>query len=182
MPRFAELATRVRVPLHFLLAAVYLVYARPTGTLLLLGAIPVLAGLALRAWAAGHLRRDVPVTTSGPYAHLRHPLYFGTALELLGFAIAGGVTWLAVLLAAYFLILFVPVIRREERARTQAWPDYAAYTARVPAFPPRLRAAELGSPSATRFAWALYRRNCEWRAAVGCAALFVVLAGKILWS
>ena len=74
MADYAGWAARLRVPLHFVLAAVVLGFAHPTGTLLAAGTALVAAGLAVRAWAAGHLRRDQPLTTSGPYAYVRHPL------------------------------------------------------------------------------------------------------------
>ncbi len=115
MASYGRWAARLRVPLHFLLAAVVLLFARPVPELLGAGAILVAAGVAVRAWAAGHLRREGAVTVTGPYAHLRHPLYLGTAFILAGFAVAAGRAGLAALVGFYFVALFVPVMRREER-------------------------------------------------------------------
>ena len=135
----------------------------------------VVLGLLMRGWAAGHLRRDSSVTVSGPYAHLRHPLYLGSAFILAGFAAAGAEPIFALIAAAYFLILFVPVMRREERERRSGAADlYAAYAAQVSALWPRLRPAQLEG-SANRFDWKLYFRNREWRAALGCAVLLALL-------
>lgn len=173
---------RWRVPLHFLLAIPVLWFARPTARLLGVGAVLIAVGLAVRAWAAGHLRRDSPLTVSGPYAYLRHPLYLGSAFLLAGFAVASGRGGLAVLLGLYFVLLFVPVLRREERERRLASPElYAAYAAQVPSFWPRLRPAG-GPETRARFDPQLYLRNREWRAALGCAALLALLYGKMAWG
>ena len=79
---------RLRVPLGFLFAGLYLVFARPTPGSLLLGMPLALAGLIVRGWAAGHIVKNERLATSGPYAHTRNPLYFGSFLIAAGFAIA----------------------------------------------------------------------------------------------
>lgn len=168
---------RWRVPLHFLVAVVFLVFCQPRAPLLPAGAIVVAIGVAVRSWAAGHLRRDAVLTVSGPYAHLRHPLYLGTLIILIGFAVAGSSLWLAAVLAAYFLLLFLPTIRQEERDR-YAGGRYAAYAAQVPALWPRLRPARLEAETGAApasFDFALYLRNREWRGALGCAAILLLL-------
>lgn len=187
MASYAEWAARWRVPLHFVLAAVVLLLALPQPRWLAAGAGLVTVGVLVRAWAAGHLRRDPDpsgLTVSGPYAHLRHPLYFGSALILLGFAAASGRVSLAALLAAYFLFLFVPVLRREERNLRAAFPEeYSAFAARVPAFLPRLTPARgLGEASAQKFDGQLYLRNQEWRSALGSSAALALLYAKMLWG
>ncbi|HET9219877.1 MAG TPA: isoprenylcysteine carboxylmethyltransferase family protein, partial [Terriglobia bacterium] len=59
---------KLRVPLGFAIAALVLYLAQPTGTLILVGLPIALAGAALRALAAGVIRKDATLTTSGPYA------------------------------------------------------------------------------------------------------------------
>jgi protein-S-isoprenylcysteine O-methyltransferase Ste14 len=174
---------RWRVPLHFLAAAVVLVFAQPAPRLLLAGAAVVGLGVVVRGWAAGHLRRESPLTVSGPYAHVRHPLYLGTAFILAGFALAGGRLWLALLLAAYFVLLFVPTMRHEHRDRhARASELYESYATQVPAFWPRLRPARIeAAEPATPFQWSQYLYNQEWRGAVGCALAFVFLWLKMVW-
>lgn len=174
MVSYTEWAARWRVRLHFILALVVVGFARPTGTGLAVGGALIAAGLAVRAWAAGHLRRDLPLTTTGPYAYLRHPLYFGSAFLLAGFAVAGGRAWMGVMVAAYFVFFFLPVMRREEQERRARAPGlYPEYARRVPALMPyRGRYANAGG---TAFDWQLFRSNREWRAALGCAALLLLL-------
>ena len=181
MGSFAGTAARLRVPLHFLLAAVLFWLARPTPGSLASGAGLIVLGLLVRGWAAGHLRRESPLTVSGPYAHVRHPLYLGSALILAGFVVASGELLFGLVALAYFLIVFVPVMRREERERrASAGELYVAYAAQVPALWPRLRPARLEG-SALPFAWRQYWSNREWRAAVGCVLLIALLYAKMVW-
>lgn len=183
MASYVEWAGRWRVPLHFVLAAVILVFGRPTGTLLIVGGLLAAVGLGVRAWAAGHLRRDLPLTVSGPYAYLRHPLYFGTAFVLAGFAVAGGRAWMGIMVGLYFALLFVPVLRREERERERLASElYAAYGRQVPALVPYRRPYVSPEGTPARFDWRVFRSNREWRAEVGCALLLTLLYGKMLWG
>ncbi len=181
MGSFAATAARLRVPLHFLMAVVLLWLARPTPRLLAAGAVVVALGLMVRGWAAGHLRRESPLTVSGPYAHMRHPLYAGSALVLAGFALAGAAPVLALIVVGYFLIVFLPVMRREEQERrASAGELYSTYAAQVPALWPRLRPVQTEG-STRRFDWQQYWSNREWRAAVGCVLLLVLLYAKMVW-
>src|SRR5262249_48563111 len=108
-----RIAQRLRVPLGFVLAPAFLVFARPSVSSLVPGAAIAVVGLAIRAWASGHLRKMAELTTSGPYAHTRNPLYFGTFLIVVGASLAGGVWWLACAAAAAYLVVYVPVMFAE---------------------------------------------------------------------
>lgn len=172
---YADRAARCRVPAGFLLAALYVWLAEPSWGSLAAGLPWMLAGMALRAWAAGHLAKNERLTVSGPYAYMRNPLYVGTALVAAGLAVSGR-RWLLVgLLAAFFLLLYLPVVEQEEQHLRQLFPPYEAYARRTPRFRPRLRA----EPSPERFRWSLYLRNREWQALLGWLAGLVLLALKV---
>ena len=178
---YAAWAARLRVPLHFALAVLVLGFAHPTGTSLAAGAALVAVGLAVRAWAAGHLRRDLTLTTSGPYAYVRHPLYLGSAFILAGFALVAGRGWVGAVVALYFLLVFLPVLGREEREREVAAPaEYAAYRSQVPALVPYR--GRYGAAPAAHFDWQVFRSNREWRASGGCALLLALFYAKMLWG
>lgn len=170
--RYAEIAARIRVPVGFVILVVYAVFARPSPPRFAAGALVALGGLLLRGWAAGHLAKNERLATSGPYAWTRNPLYLGSALAGAGFAIAGGAWWIALLLAAYLLGVFLPVVAEEEAHLRKIFPEYAQYAEAVPRYwPVRGRALD----GTARFRWALYRRNQEYNAllayALGLAAL-----------
>jgi len=176
MPKdYATWASRWRVPLGFVLAAAYLLLAQPSLALLLSGAALGLAGLLLQAWAAGHLAKNQRLATAGPYAYTRNPLYLGSAVMGLGGAVAGRSWTMGMAWAAFFALVYWPVMRREEQFLQREFPEaFEPYAKRVPLFFPKLpRRPAAGK----RFQWRLYLKNREYEAATGyvAAMLFLVL-------
>jgi protein-S-isoprenylcysteine O-methyltransferase Ste14 len=177
--RYAELAARSRVPAGFLVAVAFLAMACPSWASLAAGAAIALLGLALRAWAAGHLAKYESLSTSGPFAYLRNPLYAGTLTVGVGFAVAGARVGIGLLLVAFFVMLYLPVIEEEENYLRKKFPQYAEYERRVPRLWPKL--ARPGSPKA-RFRWDLYVRNQEYQAFAGFLVVMALLAAKKLYG
>ncbi len=70
---------RFRVTIGFIAGVVVLWLAEPTWRTLGVGGFVAVMGEAIRIWAAGHLEKGREVTTSGPYAFSRHPLYVGSS-------------------------------------------------------------------------------------------------------
>ena len=189
MRRGGTWVQRWRVPLGFLVGIIFIVFARPQGRTLALGGGVALVGLLWRAWAAGHIRKNAELATSGPYALTRNPLYFGSFLLGLGFTIAAGQprllggAWATLffggLFAALFLGIYLPVMRVEAATLSELFGDeYRRYASSVPLFFPRLRAYRNGMNRATRFDASLYMRYREYRAALGLLAAWGVLALK----
>jgi protein-S-isoprenylcysteine O-methyltransferase Ste14 len=175
--RYADVVARLRVPSGFLIVVVFAWFSRPTPQSLAWG-IPIsLCGLALRAWAAGCLAKNQQLATGGPYAYTRNPLYLGTLLVAAGLAIASRSTGLALLFAAVFLLVYLPVIQNEEQHLRKLFPEYALYADRVPTLVGRAS----GLPrSGAPFQWSLYRKNQEYQAAAGYLAGLVLLVYKAL--
>lgn len=161
---------RLRVPLGFLFGGLYLAFARPTPGSLLLGVPLALAGLILRGWAAGHIVKNERLATTGPYAHTRNPLYFGSFLIAAGFALAAH--WsLLLLVIAFFVLIYGPTMEKERANIRGRFPEaYSAWESNVPAFVPRLTPWSQPTTGGTEpFSFALYVRHGEWRAALGFA-------------
>lgn len=176
-------AARWRVPLGFGVAAAYFVLAQPIPRLLAAGAAIAAAGIALRALAAGYLRKGEALTTAGPYARVRHPLYLGSAFITVGFAVAGGRIWLGLLLVGVFAAVYLPVLLREEAELRARFSDsYASYAAAVPRLLPRLRPSSIASDEPQRFDWELYWRNREYNALAGYLAALLLLYLKIRYG
>jgi protein-S-isoprenylcysteine O-methyltransferase Ste14 len=171
---------RWRARLGFPLAAICLWLARPSEESILAGAAVAVVGLAVRAAAAGHLRKGETVAMSGPYARTRNPLYFGSGLLAAGFAVASRSWAVAALVTTFYVAIYPYLMRREEgelRARFgSAFDDYAR---RVPLFWPLLRAR--GGDSGTQFSWVRYANNREYQAAIGTAALLLGLWALSIW-
>lgn len=189
---WARIARRIRVPLSFLFAIAYVWLAAPTILSLAVG-IPIAAvGLALRASAAGHVRKDRELTTSGPYAYTRNPLYLGSLIIGIGFAIAARSVWIIIALLALLIAIYWPLIVAEERYLRATFPGYDGYARRVPRMFPRfiglkqeVLAAPCYSPSpgervGPKFSRELYRRHREYRALLGAIIVCAILIAKML--
>lgn len=117
------------------------------------GAVPIAAGLLLRSWGAGHLVKNERFCVTGPYAHLRHPLYLGTLLVAVGFAfvLGGWVSLVALaLVLPWFFLSYFPRKERVESERLESLygQEFVRYRDAVPALCPRLHAwrSAAGSP------------------------------------
>lgn len=174
---------RWRVPLGFLCGAAFMALARPEPLTLAVGGAVALLGLALRAWSAGHIRKNAQLATTGPYAHSRNPLYLGSFVLGIGFTVATGrPVLLGVVFAALFLGIYLPVMRVEAGTLAQLFGEpYVRYAGAVPLFVPRLTPYRADDqPRDAKFDASLYMRYREYRAALGLLVAWGVLALKAL--
>jgi protein-S-isoprenylcysteine O-methyltransferase Ste14 len=173
--QWGRIARRIRVPLGFAFAAAYLYLARPTIATLITGALIAAVGVYLRAVASGQLRKNEELATAGPYSYTRNPLYLGSILIGIGFAVASRNIWVWILLGCMFVLIYSPVIREEETFLRSTFPEFAAYAATVPRLWPRWSGESLTS----QFSRDLYRKHREYNAIIGVAAMLVALVLKI---
>ena len=175
--RYADFVAKLRVPSGFMLVATFAWLSRPNFPALAMG-IPIsLAGLALRAWAAGHLEKNRQLTRSGPYAFVRNPLYIGTSLVAAGLVVASQRWLLAAVFVAVFLLIYLPVIELEEQHLRSLFPDFTGYEDRVPKLIPSLRP----EPGVKPFRWSTYRLNREYEASLGLLAGIAFLLWKVVY-
>lgn len=149
------------------------------------GACVAVVGLAMRAWAAGSIDKGATLATGGPYAYTRNPLYLGSFVIGIGIALAGAHWAWLVAFTLFFVIVYVPTMRREAAELIDRFGErYRDYSANVPAFSWRLSpyrqvaASSTGSPSGG-FTWSRYRRYREWEAALGVLLVFGVLVSRL---
>ena len=166
-PLAVALARR-RVPLGYALALLAFWLADPTERSLAAGGVVASAGEALRIWAAGHLEKGREVTTSGPYAFSRHPLYAGSSIMGAGFALAANSVPVAIAIAVYLAVTITAAIASEEAHLTDKfgarYPEYREGTV---------------APAARRFSLGRVTRNREYRAFAGVVGTFALLAAKV---
>ena len=171
---YAALVQRFRVPFGFLLAIALAWFSKPTSQTLLAGIPFCLAGLGLRAWAAGHLRKNQMLTVSGPYGWMRNPLYAGSLILAAGFVVASGTWWLGVLFGAVFILIYLPVIQQEEQHLRKLFPEFGDYAQSVSLLwpkPPR-------NPTQARFDPSQWKRNQEYKAVLAAAIGYALLSLK----
>ncbi len=175
-----RVARRIRVPLGFAFAVLFLWLAKPTLLFLVLSLALVIPGLLLRGYASGYVKKNAELTVMGPYAHTRNPLYLGSILIAFGFAFAARSLWIAMALAILFAAIYIPVIRSEEEYLRSVFPEFDAYAKTVPRLLPRMVA--VGGSGATKgvFSGALYRKHREYNALLGAAGMYAALILKLV--
>jgi protein-S-isoprenylcysteine O-methyltransferase Ste14 len=180
MADWSQIAGRIRVPLGFVFAVVYFWLARPTWRSMALGALIVVPGLMIRALASGHVRKNESLATSGPYAYTRNPLYLGSLLMGLGFAVAARSWWVGLILVVMFIAIYVPVIRGEETFLRKTFPEFEEYARQVPRMLPRLTAHSTDeSDTSAGFSLELYLKHREYNALLGAVAMMTALVVKM---
>lgn len=122
----------------------------PQPTLLYIGTVIAAVGTLIRLWASGHVMKNKELATDGPYAFVRHPLYVGNILLLLGFAMASSLWWSYVLMIALLLFYYPPTIAYEDnKLHTffgEVWEEWSKTTrALIPTLPQRTAKSEQAS-------------------------------------
>jgi protein-S-isoprenylcysteine O-methyltransferase Ste14 len=180
MPSWTRIATRLRVPLGFLFAAVYLWLARPMWISILAGSGFILLGLGIRAAASGHIRKNEQLTTTGAYAYTRNPLYLGSIVIAGGFVIAARSFWIGLGVCVMFAAIYLPVILAEEKYLREAFPQYSEYSAHVPQLLPRTTPYRTeGGADLPQFSRKLYMRHHEYNSIIGSALMLGALIAKL---
>lgn len=179
MAEWSGVARRIRVPLGFAFAAFYLWIAHPSWKSIVGGMLLAVPGILLRAVASGHVKKNQELTTTGPYAHTRNPLYLGSLIIAIGFAVAARSIWVVVVIAVMFFVIYFPVIRAEEAFLRATFSEFEEYSRHVPRLLPRLRAGGQGSGG---FSLQLYWQHREYNALLGSAALIASLVAKLVWG
>lgn len=180
MSEWSQVARRIRVPLGFVFALLYFWLAQPTWRLIAIGAVFIVPGLLLRALASGHVQKNEALAMSGPYAYTRNPLYLGSLLIGVGFAVAARSWWVGIALVVMFVAIYVPVIRGEEQFLRAKFPEFEEYARRVPRMMPRITPARFGGAGGG-FSMELYLKHREWNALLGAVAILVALMIKMIF-
>jgi protein-S-isoprenylcysteine O-methyltransferase Ste14 len=173
---------RMRLKWVRLIVIPFFFLATPTVELLLVGAALTALGLFIRGWSAGTIHKDEELTTSGPYAFTRNPLYLGSFFIGVGVSVAGGhFVWPLVFLAFYAAV-YTRTMAGEASHLTELFPaEYGVYASAVPGFVPRLTPYRPPGDVAAQtagFGWPQYRRNREWEASLGALAAYAILTAR----
>lgn len=169
IPRFDEIVTphpvvaflfrrRTFIVLLGILAMAF--FAEPRPGMFAVGIAVAVLAEAFRIWAAGTIHKTEELTTGGPYAFVRHPLYVGSFLHAVGFCFMSG-QWLSFAFAIpIFVLLYGAAVSTEEAMLRKIFGErYVEYGRRVPRFVPRLRVSEAGDG---KFSWRQVMANKEY--------------------
>lgn len=149
---------RTFIVLLGVLALVFL--ARPVPGMLAAGIVLAALAEAWRIWAAGTIHKSEEVTTGGPYAIVRHPLYVGSFIHSVAYCFMSG-RWesFAFVLPLFCLVYGAAFSTEETMLHKLFGARYAEYCQRVPRFIPRLAKPQ---PGHGRFQWAQVLENKEY--------------------
>lgn len=127
-----------RQALAFALIAFFAAAGTATPASLAGSAIIILLGTAIRLYASGYILKNKALATDGPYAFVRHPLYTGNLLIIIGFSVASAAWWTALVALVFFWFYYPPAIEYEDRKlRGLFGVQWEAWAAKVPALVPR---------------------------------------------
>ena len=172
---------RVRAGYPVALAVFYFARHSTAPKFILAGGLIGFVGLLIRAYAAGYLHKQEVLTTTGPYAYTRNPLYLGSFFMAVGLAVASGSRVSGALLLVYFSFFYFVVMRREEsELLAQHGAAFEEYARAVPLFLPRWSSGGTAHAEGASFSFAQYRKNHEYQAVFGLLAILGLLV--FLWA
>jgi len=162
-----------RIPASILMGAAIVFLAKPTLISWMSGFVIVAMGEGLRLWASGHIHKSAEVTTTGPYAMCRHPLYLGHFLVATGFCITANSLLAFIIVSISFFIIYIPTWKNEEQNLIDLFGDtYRDFMATTPALLPRWNSRVFSGS----FSWALVKQHREWN------HLSALLGGMIIMA
>jgi protein-S-isoprenylcysteine O-methyltransferase Ste14 len=169
--RLLVLLSRWRIDLATVLAVPVFALAHPNHATIAWASPLLVAGVAIRVWARGHLERRARLTRTGPYAWVRHPLYVGSFLVGIALTLMTREPLLPPVFALLFVVGYWPKAIREEAYQRERWgAEWEEYAAAVGAVVPRLRPVAAAPPPDATFAWRRVLRHREWKTLLGVAA------------
>ena len=150
-----------RQTLAFVLIALYGFVAEPTTVLVTIGTPLIILGVLIRLYASGFIVKNEQLATYGPYALVRHPLYTGNILIIIGFSAISGIWWTAAVAFIFFWFYYPTAIEYEDRKLRRLFgSDWEEWSSRTPALIPtvsNLRSVNEGNWSIRKS----YRQNGE---------------------
>jgi protein-S-isoprenylcysteine O-methyltransferase Ste14 len=106
------------------------------------GILFILSGISLRIHSQMHLKYRLKehktLTTTGPYAFIRNPIYIANTLLILGFCITTKLAWFVPILVTWCAVIYTLVVRYEEGHLLEKYgKPYLEYMKSVPRWFPR---------------------------------------------
>jgi len=174
-----KLRKSFRIPIGFLIGAVYIVRADPSWETFFIGAVIMIFGEFIRFVSSGTLIKFEGVTRNGIYSYTRNPLYIGSFFIGTGACIIGRDVLVILIFTVLYPLIYISVIRREEQFLTNRYGnDYLQYTREVPRIiPRRFNLYEVLGETAPFLAV----KNRELLTVAGIAAVWIIMVIKMVW-
>jgi protein-S-isoprenylcysteine O-methyltransferase Ste14 len=161
------------------LILLYTLTAAPIPELVAIGLAVAVVGTFVRLYASGFIVKNQELATDGAYRFVRHPLYTGNILLVIGFALAGSRWWGIPLAVFFFWFYYPPAIEYEDRKLQRifgaAWEQWSA---RTPALLPRVGGAPAAAAGDRRWSLAVSNTHGE----LVLVAFSLICAAWIAWE
>lgn len=159
-----------RQAIGILLVAAFAWWAAPVEALFWPGAVIALIGIFVRLYASGFVMKNKELATTGPYSLVRHPLYTGNTLMLIGFCLANGMLWPWPVGAFFLWFWYPPAISYEDSKLHTIFGDaWVEWSARTPALIPRSLLPKAGDGTSWSFAKSM---KVNWEPVIVVYSLF----------
>jgi len=177
-PHMRRLYSKLRIRSGFAVGIAAIIFCRPPFHWWALSI--ALAGMAIRAWAAGYIFKNKELCTSGPYGLVRHPLYIGSFLMGLGILMTLNLWWLAVIyLIGFWPLYTLTMLVEEDKLRQDFREVYDAYAMRAGRWLPRWGFWRY--PLLSGWTWERFVRNREYRPLLALAGIVIILFIRQSW-
>ena len=177
--REARYSEFFRQAIGLLLMPAYAIFSNPTPTTYIVGSIIAVAGMLFRFYASGFIVKNKELATIGPYSLVRHPLYTGNLLLMIGFTFASGQWWALVVSALFWWFYYPPAIEYEDRKLESLFGDaWREWSVTVPAVVPRGIVVRGGGSWSFRTSWS---ENYELVIVVYTIACLLIIEYKLGW-
>ncbi len=169
--REARYSEFFRQAIGLILMPLYAALSRPTPLAFAIGAVIAIAGMLFRLYASGFIVKNKQLATNGPYSLVRHPLYTGNLLLMIGFTFASGQWWAFVVSAVFWWFYYPPAVEYEDRKLEALFGDeWREWSVTVPAVIPRSMRIRGGGSWSFRTSWhenyeliiVVYTLACLW--------------------
>jgi protein-S-isoprenylcysteine O-methyltransferase Ste14 len=180
MQKLNQLIGHYRTFISLLLALAILAVAKPTLFSIAWGLPFIVIGEFIRTWSAGCINKEYEkLTTWGPYAYTRNPLYIGNFLLGLGFVIIGNQWITVVVFVIVFFFIYRATIMDEEKTLLKVFGEtFTEYKKEVPMFFPRVSPI---TKEKQNFNWKRVMKHREYNAWMGIGAALILFWIKIVY-
>jgi len=128
---------KIRLWLGYFYLLIALIISRPQFSTSIIGLSLIILGIVIRLSTTGILKKDVELCTSGIYSLTRNPLYLGSGIIALGFAIMSLSLWMYAFLCVILAPAYYRMITLEEDYLSKLHVEqFAMYRRTVPKFLP----------------------------------------------
>lgn len=170
---------RRRTAFLLIMPALILILGRPTFRAVLLGLPFIICGEAIRIWASGYLSKMSELTTAGPFALCRNPLYVGSFFINLGYFFMSNSLTIGIIGTILFCLFHGAAVKHEEgMLREKFGEPFIDYCKSVPRFFPRPRSMQ----GVGKFTFQQLKSNHEYKGLSGASAICALFALRAYYS